>query len=56
MSKQVEYQGMILHPKSQAYFLWEMWQTEKQDKPAAKKKLDAHLREVEQRYQELIRK
>lgn len=56
MSKQVEYQSMILHPKSQAYFLWEMWQTEKRDKPAAKKKLDVHLREVEQRYQELIRK
>ena len=56
MSKHVEYRGMILHPKSQTYFLWEMWQTEKRDKPAAKKKLDKHLSEVEQQYKRLMEK
>lgn len=54
MSKQVVYKGSILAKGSRALELWEEWQKAK-DRNVAQKKLDAHMKDVERRYQELIK-
>jgi hypothetical protein len=52
--KQVVYRGSVLSKGSTALELWENWQREKSDRNAAQKKLDQHLKEVEQRHKELL--
>lgn len=52
--KQVVYRGSVLAKGSTALELWEAWQREKSDRNAAQKKLDSHLKEVEQRHKELL--
>jgi hypothetical protein len=52
--KQVVYRGSVLSKGSTALELWEAWQREKSDRNAAQKKLDSHLKEVEQRHKDLI--
>jgi hypothetical protein len=52
--KEVQYKGSILAKGSKALELWEEWQKEKKDRNAAQKKLDAHMKDVNQRAQELL--
>lgn len=56
MSKQVVYRGSVLAKGSTALELWEAWQKEKSDRNAAQKKLDQHMKEVEQRHQDLLKR
>jgi uncharacterized membrane protein YebE (DUF533 family) len=56
MSKQVVYRGSVLAKGSTALELWENWQKEKSDRNAAQKKLDQHMKEVEQRYEDLLKR
>jgi hypothetical protein len=52
--KQVVYRGSVLAKGSAALELWENWQREKSDRNAAQKKLDTHMKDVEQRHKELL--
>ena len=52
--KEVQYKGSILAKGSKALELWEEWQKEKKDRNAAQKKLDQHMKDVEQRAKELL--
>lgn len=52
--KEVHYKGSILAKGSKALELWEEWQKEKKDRNAAQKKLDVHMKDVNQRAQELL--
>ncbi len=54
--KQVVYKGSVLAKGSTALELWELWQREKKDRNAAQKKLDSHMKDVEQRHQELMKR
>ncbi len=54
MSKQVMYKGLILAKGSTGLELWEAWQKETKDRNAAQKKLDAHMKEVDQRHKDLL--
>jgi hypothetical protein len=53
--KEVVYRGLVLAKGSRALELWQEWQKEKKDRNAAQKKLDAHMRDVEQRHEALMR-
>jgi hypothetical protein len=52
--KQVVYRGSVLAKGSTALELWENWQREKSDRNAAQKKLDVHMKDVEQRAKDLL--
>jgi hypothetical protein len=52
--KQVVYRGSVLAKGSTALELWEAWQREKSDRNAAQKKLDGHMKDVEQRHKDLL--
>lgn len=52
--KQVVYRGSVLMRGSRALELWEDWQSAKQDRNQAQRKLDEHMKEVEQRNKELM--
>ncbi len=52
--KQVVYKGLVLMKGSTALELWEAWQKETKDRNAAQKKLDQHMKDVEQRHKELL--
>lgn len=52
--KQVVYKGLVLMRGSAALELWEAWQKETKDRNAAQKKLDAHMKDVENRYKDLM--
>jgi uncharacterized membrane protein YebE (DUF533 family) len=52
--KQIVYRGSVLAKGSTALELWENWQREKSDRNAAQKKLDTHMKDVEQRHKELL--
>ena len=54
MKKEVVYKGSVLTKGSKALELWEEWQRAK-DRNAAQKKLDQHMKDVERRYQELLK-
>ena len=54
MTKQVVYKGLVLMKGSTALELWEAWQKETRDRNGAQKKLDQHMKEVEQRHCELL--
>jgi hypothetical protein len=54
MNKQVVYKGLVLAKGSTALELWELWQREKKDRNAAQKKLDQHMKDVEQRHRDLL--
>jgi hypothetical protein len=54
--KQVKYRESVLAKGSTALELWELWQREKSDRNAAQKKLDQHMKDVEQRHQELLKR
>jgi hypothetical protein len=54
MSKQVVYRNSVLSKGSTALELWEAWQKETKDRNAAQKKLDTHMKEVEQRHKDLL--
>lgn len=54
MSKQIEYKGSVLAKGSRALELWFEWQNEKKDRNAAQKKLDTHMKDVEQRHKDLL--
>lgn len=56
MSKEVVYRGSVLSKGSTALELWEAWQKEKSDRNAAQKKLDQHMKDVEQRHQDLLKR
>jgi len=52
--KQIIYKGSILTKGSTALELWELWQKEKSDRNAAQKKLDTHIKDVENRHKDLL--
>lgn len=54
--KQVVYRGSVLSKGSTALELWEAWQRETKDRNTAQKKLDAHMKDVEQRHEELLKR
>lgn len=54
MKKEVVYKGSVLMKGSRALELWEEWQRAK-DRNVAQKKLDQHMKDVERRYQELMK-
>ena len=54
MSKQVIYKGLILAKGSTSLELWEAWQKETKDRNAVQKKLDQHMKEVENRHKDLL--
>lgn len=54
MNDKVVYKGIWLAKGSTALELWENWQKEKKDRNAAQKKLDQHMKEVEQRDKDLL--
>jgi hypothetical protein len=54
MSKQVVYRNSILAKGSRALELWEDWQRAKSDRNVFQKKLDDHMKDVEQRYKDLL--
>ena len=53
MNKKVVYKGTVLGKGSTALELWEEWQNEKKDRNAAQKKLDQHMKEVNERFEKL---
>ena len=52
--REVQYKGSILAKGSKALELWEDWQREKKDRNAAQKKLDQHMKDVDQRAKDLL--
>jgi len=56
MTKQVVYKGSVLAKGSRALELWEDWQRAKSDRNVFQKKLDDHMKEVEQRHQDLLKR
>lgn len=54
MKKEVVYRSSILAKGSAALELWEAWQRDTKDRNAAQKKLDQHMKEVENRNRELL--
>ena len=54
VSKKIVYKGLELAKGSAALELWELWQKEKSDRNAAQKKLDAHMKDIENRHRELL--
>lgn len=53
-NRQVVYRGSVLSKGSTALELWEAWQKETKDRNAAQKKLDTHMKDVEQRARDLL--
>ena len=47
------YKGTVLGKGSTALELWEEWQKETKDRNAAQKKLDQHMKEVDERCEKL---
>ena len=54
MKKEVVYKNSILAKGSAALELWEAWQRDTKDRNAAQKKLDAHMKDVDNRHRELL--
>jgi hypothetical protein len=54
--KKVVYKNLTLAKGSKALELWEDWQRDTKDRNAAQKKLDQHMKDVENRYRELLEK
>lgn len=52
--RQVEYKGVILGKGSQALELWEEWQKAKSDRNKYQKKLDDHMKQLEQNAKDLM--
>jgi DNA anti-recombination protein RmuC len=52
--KQVVYRDLVLSKGSTALELWEAWQKETKDRNAAQKKLDQHMKDVEQRAKDIM--
>jgi DNA anti-recombination protein RmuC len=52
--KQVVYRDSVLAKGSTALELWEAWQKETKDRNAAQKKLDQHMKDVEQRAKDIM--
>jgi hypothetical protein len=54
MNKKIIYKGLELSKGSTALELWEAWQKDSKDRNAAQKKLDVHMKDVENRHRELL--
>ena len=52
--KEVVYRGSILARNSDAYALWEDWQKAKSDRNKFQKKLDDHMKELDNKHQALL--
>lgn len=52
--KQVVYKNSILAKGSKALELWENWQKETKDRNAAQKKLDQHMKELDNNARDLM--
>lgn len=52
--KPVVYKNSILAKGSKALELWQEWQKEKNDRNAAQKRLDLHMKDVDARHKELL--
>lgn len=53
MSKKIVYKGTVLGNGSAAMELWEAWQKETKDRNAAQKKLDQHMKEINEKFEKL---
>lgn len=54
MKKQVVYRGSVLAKGSRALELWQEWQDAKNDRNQYQKKLDQHMKDVEDRAKNLL--
>jgi hypothetical protein len=54
MTKQVVYKGSVLSSGSTALELWKDWQKETKDRNSVQKKLDNHMKDVDQRHRDLL--
>jgi hypothetical protein len=54
MTKQVVYKGSVLSNGSTALELWKDWQKETKDRNSVQKKLDNHMKDVDQRHRDLL--
>jgi hypothetical protein len=52
--KDVVYKGSILMRNSEAFMLWDIWQKAKSDRNQAQKKLDDHMKKLDQNALELL--
>jgi hypothetical protein len=52
--KPIIYKGLWLMKGSTALELWEAWQKETKDRPAAQRKLDQHMKDIFTRHKELL--
>jgi hypothetical protein len=52
--KDVVYKGCILMRNSEAFALWDIWQKAKSDRNQAQKKLDDHMKKLDQNALELM--
>lgn len=56
MNNSVKYRNVLLMKNSTAYELWEAWQKETKDRNAAQKKLDSHMKQLDQNELDLIKR
>lgn len=52
--KEVVYKGSILAKNSDAYMLWDIWQKAKSDRNQYQKKLDDHMKQLDNNAKELL--
>jgi hypothetical protein len=52
--KDVVYKGCILMRNSEAFVLWDNWQKAKSDRNQAQKKLDDHMKKLDQNAKDLM--
>jgi hypothetical protein len=52
--KEVVYKGSILAKNSDAYMLWDIWQKAKSDRNQCQKKLDDHMKQLDNNAKELL--
>ena len=50
----VVYKGVLLHKSSTAYELYQNWQSAKTDRNQHQKKLDVHMRMVDDNHKQLL--
>lgn len=52
--KDVVYKGSILSKNSDAYMLWDAWQKAKNDRNKFQKKLDDHMKQLDENARQLL--
>jgi hypothetical protein len=52
--KDVVYKGVMLMRNSEAFMLWDLWQKAKSDRNKFQKKLDDHMKMLDQKEKDLL--